>query len=146
MALLPVKPASLTERVPSLREGDLFWWIAHGVSNTSMPGFASHLSDADIWNLIQFLDAQAMARNAIAMTDRLKPLRPVFAPDFTFEIAGLTQESLHRQNRVTLLVFYALPQSLPRLQELATEQRAIMAAGARVIALPISASSTAGDL
>ena len=116
------------------------------VSNTSMPGFASHLSDADIWNLIQFLDAQAMARNAIAMTDRLKPLRPVFAPDFTFEIAGLTQESLHRQNRVTLLVFYALPQSLPRLQELATEQRAIMAAGARVIALPISASSTAAML
>ncbi len=54
---LPAKPVSLTERVPSQREGDLFWWIAHG--KTSMPGFASQLNDIEIWNLIQFLDAQA---------------------------------------------------------------------------------------
>ena len=141
------KPVSLAERVPSQREGDLFWWIAHGVSNTPMPGFASQLSDTHIWNLIQFLDAQAAARNAIAMTDRVKPLRPVFAPDFTFEIVGRPQESLERQraNRVTLLVFYTLPQSLPRLRELAKKQRAMLAAGARVIAIPISASSGAGD-
>ena len=142
---LPAKPLSLTERVPSQREGDLFWWIAHG--KTPMPGFASQLSDIEIWNLIQFLDAQAMARNATAMTDRVKPLRPVFAPDFTFEIIGRAQESLERQreNRVTLLVFYTLPQSLPRLRELANKQRAILAAGARVIAVPIRESSTAGD-
>ncbi len=147
VAVLPVKPASLPERVPSQREGDLFWWIAHGVPNTPMPGFASQLSDMQIWNLIQFLDAQAMARNATAMTDRVKPLRPVFAPDFTFEIVGRPQESLERQrgNRVTLLVFYTLPQSLPRLQELANKQRAIRAAGARVIAVPISTYSGAGD-
>jgi putative copper export protein/mono/diheme cytochrome c family protein len=146
-ALLPVKPASLTERVPNQREGDLFWWIAHGVPNTPMPGFSSKLSDIEIWNLIQFLDAQAMARNATAMTDRVKPLRPVFAPDFTFEIIGRPQESLERQrgDRITLLVFYTLPQSLLRLHELAKKQRAILAAGARVLAVPISASSGAGD-
>ena len=147
VALLPVKPASLTERVPSQREGDLFWWIAHGVPKTPMPGFASQLSDIQIWNLIQFLDAQAMARNALAMTDRVKALRPVFAPDFTFEIIGRPQESLVRQrgNQVTLLVFYTLPQSLRRLRELANKQRALMAAGARVVAVPISASFGAGD-
>ena len=146
-ALLPVKPASLPERVPNQREGDLFWWIAHGIPNTPMPGFASKLSDVEIWNLIQFLDAQAAARNAYAMTDRVKPLRPVFAPDFTFEMLGRPQESLERQreNRVTLLVFYTPPQSLLRLQELARTQHAIIAAGARVIAVPISASSLAGD-
>ena len=146
-ALLPVKPPSLPERVPSRREGDLFWWIAHGIPKTPMPGFASQLNDIEIWNLIQFLDAQAEARNAIAMTDRVKPLRPVFAPDFTFEIIGRAQESLERQreNRVTLLVFYTLPQSLPRLRELANKQRAILAAGARVIAVPISESVIAGD-
>ena len=146
-ALLPVKPASLTERVPSQREGDLFWWIAHGVPKTPMPGFASQLNDMEIWNLIQFLDAQAMARNATAMTDRVKPLRPVFAPDFTFEPIGRPQKSLEQQrgNRVTLLVFYTLPQSLPRLQELANKHRSIIAAGARVIAVPISAPSGSGD-
>jgi putative copper resistance protein D len=80
------------------------------------------------------------------MTDRVKPLRPVFAPNFTFEIIGRQQESLEQQqNRVTLLVFYTLPQSLPRLQELARKQSAILAAGARVIAVPISASSGADD-
>jgi putative copper export protein/mono/diheme cytochrome c family protein len=147
VASLPIKPASLPELVPSRREGDLFWWTAHGVPKTPMPGFASQLNDIEIWNLIQFLDAQAMAGNATAMTDRVKPLRPVFAPDFTFEIIGRPQESLEqrRKNRVTLLVFYTLPQSLPRLQELARKQSAILAAGARVIAVPISASSGADD-
>jgi putative copper resistance protein D len=146
-ASLTIKPASLPELVPSRREGDLFWWIAHGVPKTPMPGFASQLNDIEIWNLIQFLDAQAMARTASAMTDRVKPLRPVFAPDFTFEIIGRPQESLERQreNRVTLLVFYTLPQSLPRLRELANQQRAILTAGARVVAVPISESSIAGD-
>ena len=146
-ALLPVKPASLTVRVPNRREGDLFWWIAHGVPKTPMPGFASQLNDMEIWNLIQFLDAQAMAWNAIAMTDRVKPLRPVFAPDFTFEIVGRPQESLEQQrgSRVTLLIFYTLPESLPRLRQLAMQERALRAAGARVIAVPISASSSAVD-
>ena len=147
VAVLRVKPPSLPALVPSRREGDLFWQIAHGIPKTPMPGFASQLNDTEIWNLIQFLDAQAEARNAIAMTDGVKPLRPVFAPDFTFEIIGRQQESLQRQrgNRVTLLVFYTLPQSLPRLQELASKQGAILAAGARVIAVPIAASSGAGD-
>jgi putative copper resistance protein D len=86
-----------------------------------------------------------MARNATAMTDRVKPLRPVFAPDFTFEFIGRPQESLEQQrgSRVTLLVFYTLPESLPRLRQLAMQERALRAAGARVIAVPISASSSA---
>jgi putative copper resistance protein D len=147
VASLPVKSTSLTERVPNQREGDLFWWIAHGVPKTPMPGFASQLNDIEIWNLIQFLDAQAMAGNAAAMTDRVKPLRPVFAPDFTFEIIGRPQESLERQRRngVTLLVFYTLPESLPRLRELANQQHAILAARARVVAVPIGESLITGD-
>jgi putative copper resistance protein D len=142
---LPIKPASLTERVPNRREGDLFWWIAHGIPQAAMPGFASKLSDMEIWNLIQFLDAMAEAQNAIAMTDRVKPLRPVLAPDFTFEFIGRPQETLEQQrgSRVTLLVFYTLPESLPRLRQLAMQERALRAAGARVIAVPISASSSA---
>ena len=145
---LPIRPANLTERVPDRREGDLFWWIAHGIAGTPMPGFAPQLNDTDIWDLIQFLDAQAEARNALAMTDRVKPLRPVAAPEFTFEMIGRPQESLERQrgNRVTLLVFYTLPESLPRLRQLAKKERVLRAAGARVIAVPTSASSSAIDI
>ncbi len=142
---LPIRPSSLTERVPTQREGDLYWRIAHGIPGTPMPGFAAQLNDTEIWNLIQFLDAQAEARNAVPMSDRLKPLRRAAAPDFTFEVTGRPQESLaqQREGLVKLLVFYTLPQSLPRLQELAKNQRAITKAGARVIAVPMGAPAAA---
>lgn len=138
----------LNDRVPERREGDLFWSIAHGIAGTPMPGFASEMSGVEIWSLIQFLDAQTAAQNALAMSDQLKPLRPVPAPDFTYEFTGRPQESLRQQrgNRVTLLVFYTLPSSLPRLLELATLEPAYTAAGARVVALPILASSAVSAL
>jgi hypothetical protein len=55
-------------------------------------------------------------------------------------------------NEVTLLVFYTLPQSLPRLSELASAEPGFRAARARIIALPLGQSSpsagagTAGDV
>jgi putative copper resistance protein D len=69
------------------------------------------------------------------------------APDFTFEIDAEPQESLRKQRErfVTQLVFYTLPDSLPRLRELATEKRAFAAAGVRVIAVPLVISSTSPD-
>ena len=144
---LPIKPASLTERVPDRREGDLFWWIAHGIPQAPMPGFASKLTDMEIWDLIQFLDAMVEARKAIPMTDRVKPLLPVGAPDFTFEIIGRPQESLEqpRESGIMLLVFYTPPESLPRLRELAMNHGALMAAGARVVAIPMGALSSVVD-
>jgi putative copper resistance protein D len=144
---LPMKPGDLTERVPDRRVGDLYWWIAYGIRGTPMPGFAPQLANAGIWDLIQFLDAQSAAQNAIPMTDRVKPLRPIAAPDFTYEFTGRAQESLlePRENRVTLLVFYTLPDSLPRLRQIAMKRRAYTAAGARVIALPMDATSIAPD-
>ena len=141
------KPVNLTERVPNRREGDLFWWIAHGIPDTPMPGFAPRIRDAEIWDLIGFLDAQSAAREALAMTDRAQPLAPIVAPEFTFEFSGRPQESLLqlRGNNVALLVLYTLPQSLPRLFELAIKERAYAAAGARVIAVPFVPSSIAAD-
>lgn len=136
---------NLSDRVSERREGDLFWSIAHGIPGTPMPGYASQMSDVEIWSLNQLLDAQTAAQNALAMSDRIKPLRPIPAPDFTYEFAGRPQESLRdqRDSRVTLLVFYTLPSSLPRLAELATLARPVAAAGARVIALPMPESSAA---
>jgi putative copper resistance protein D len=77
----------------------------------------------------------------------LKPLLPIAAPDFTYEFAGRPQASLKGQlgSGVTLLVFYTVPQSLPRLEELAMQQRAYKVAGARVIAVAMGAASTAAD-
>jgi putative copper export protein/mono/diheme cytochrome c family protein/peroxiredoxin len=142
---LSVKPVDLVEHEPHHRAGDLFWWIAHGIPGTPMPGFASQMSDAEIWDLIQFLRAQSEAEDALALINRVEPWRPIVAPDFTFEGALRMQESLqqHRGRYIVLVVFYTLPQSLSRLQALAAARSALEQAGARVIAVPTSASSTA---
>jgi putative copper resistance protein D len=141
---------NLNERVPERREGELFWSIAEGIPGTLMPGFGGQLSEVEIWSLVQFLDAQAAAQNALALSDGLKPSRPVPAPDFTYEFAGRPQESLRqlRGSRVALLVFYTMPSSLARLRELAALESDYTAAGAAVIAMemPASPASTSPDL
>jgi putative copper resistance protein D len=125
------------------RDGEHYWWIAHGVPGTSMPGFGSKLSEDDIWQLIEFLNAQVEAEEATAMSDRIKPLRAIVAPDFAFETADRPQESLRqlRGKAAVLLVLYTLPESLPRLRELADHERSYAAAGARVIVAPFVSGS-----
>jgi putative copper resistance protein D len=144
---LSVKPANLVEHSQHHRVGDLFWQIAHGISGTPMPGFTPHLSDAEIWALVQFLRAQAESEEAMTMTASAEPWRPIAAPDFTFEVAAHAQESLKQQaNHLTLLVLYTLPQSLPRLRTLAMQQRAFTEEGVRVIAVPLETHSTSADV
>jgi putative copper export protein/mono/diheme cytochrome c family protein/peroxiredoxin len=146
-ASLALKPANLIEHASHHRAGDVFWVIAHGIPGTPMPAFAPQLTDSEIWELIQFLRAQSEAADARALTHRVEPWRPIVAPDFTFEIDAQPQESLRelRGRFVTQLVFYTLPDSLPRLRELATEERAFAEAGVRVIAVPLVISSTSAD-
>src|SRR6202521_2079777 len=141
---LSVQPVNLVEHVPHHRAGELFWWIAHGIPGTPMPGFASQMGDAEMWDLIQFLRAQSEAEDATALIRRVEPWRPIVAPDFTFQVAARTQESLQQQRGryIALVVFYTLPQSLPRLRALAAARSALEQAGARVIAVPTIASST----
>ncbi len=144
---LPAGRTDLFERLPDRREGDLFWSIAQGVPGTPMPGFAPRIGATEIWNLIRFLDAWSATQDALALTDRVLPLPQIVAPDFTFETSGRSQESLRelRKNQVVLLVLYSLPDSLPRLQELVRDEPLYTAAGARVIAVPLTSASTAGN-
>ena len=149
-AVLPTNAQiSLSDITPERRAGDLFWSIAHGIPVAPMPGFGGQLGEADIWSLVQFLDAQTAAQNALTLSDRLKPAKPVPAPEFTFEFPHKfprsPQESLQQQRgkRIPLLVFYTLPSSLPRLLELAALESAYSRAGAVIIAIPMNASPAA---
>ena len=56
---LPIKSAEFLEHAAEYRPGDLYWWIAHGIPNTSMPAFFPQLDDAQIWTLIQYLRAMS---------------------------------------------------------------------------------------
>jgi putative copper export protein/mono/diheme cytochrome c family protein len=64
---LPIKAADLTaEHIYSHLDGDLFWWIGHGIGG-AMPAFGDVLSEDQRWNLIDFIHANADAsrlRNA----------------------------------------------------------------------------------
>ena len=145
---LSITPTDLAAHASGHRVGELFWWIAHGIPGTPMPGFAPRLSDAEIWDLVQFLRAQSDADAATVLSNHVQPWRyAIAAPDFTFELAGQGQESLSQQRGscVTLLVLYALPQSLPYLRALAAETPAFGEIGVRVIAIPLTATALSAD-
>jgi putative copper export protein/mono/diheme cytochrome c family protein len=56
---LDVKPPDLTaEQIYAHRDGDLFWWIGHGIGD-AMPGFEPPLDESARWNLIDFIRANA---------------------------------------------------------------------------------------
>jgi len=145
---LSTVPTDLAAHASGHRVGELFWWIAHGIPRTPMPAFAPRLSDAEIWDLVQFLRAQSDAEAATALSNHVQPWRAaIVAPDFTFELAGQGQESLsqRRESSITLLVLYALPQSLAYLRALAAETSAFGETGVRVIAMPLSATAPSAD-
>jgi mono/diheme cytochrome c family protein len=83
-ASLPVRPADLTaEHVQMHRDGDLYWFIAHGFTapdgTAVMPGFAPALSTDAIWHLVDYLRAHN-AGEAVRRTGRWP--QPVPMPQF----------------------------------------------------------------
>jgi putative copper resistance protein D len=112
-----------------------------------MSAFSPTLTDLEIWNVVQLVRFQGDALDALTMTDHVEPWRPLVAPDFTFERATHEQQTLadEGKRRITLVVLYAQPRSLPRLRELAEEHRALAAAGVRVVAIPLDAGSVWQD-
>jgi hypothetical protein len=142
-ASLPVKAANLAEHAAFHRPGDLFWFVAHGVRDTPMPAFAATLSEGEIWSVAQFLRALSDGESAGTMSASASPSRHIVAPDFTFELPGQGQQSLARprESEMTLLVFYTLPQSLPRLQALQHDTRAYADHAIRVIAVRMTSAA-----
>jgi putative copper resistance protein D len=60
-ALLKTEPADLTaDHVYAHTDGDLFWWITHGIA-PEMPGFGTVLDEEARWNLINFVRSNADA-------------------------------------------------------------------------------------
>lgn len=82
---LPMWPPNLNGRLLWQRlEGELFWHVQQGLRDRrgqiTMPGFGDRLSDTQVWQLIDFLQAQASGRT-LAQTGRWEqPLRLPDAP------------------------------------------------------------------
>ncbi len=53
---LKPRPVDLTgSHLTTHTDGDLYWWISHGIAGTGMPSFTGTLSDQDIWALIHYV-------------------------------------------------------------------------------------------
>ena len=140
-ATLPKRPANLAEHASHHPQGNLFWWIAHGIAGSPMPAFAPRLSDREIWELVQLLVARAAAQEATSIGARVAPAR-VPVPDFAYELAGAGQQTLLRRGAPTLVVLYSLPQSAKRLAALG-DAHDLAHANVAVVAIPFSADRAA---
>lgn len=142
---LPVAPADLAaEHIFGHSDGDLFWWISQGIPVGGMPGFAVMVSESRRWDVINFIHARAAAGQRLALLPQVTagPARP--APDFVFQ-RGRQQRTLQQAaaEAPLLLVLYRLPDSLPRLTQLAAAESRLTASGLGLLA--ISADPPAED-
>jgi putative copper resistance protein D len=120
--------------------GDLYWSLTHGLSGTRMPGFGGSLTAEQRWDLVNFLRARADAEQARALGPAVRPPGLV-APDFAYAVGPSTTHTLRelRGRRVALLVLFTLPESRPRMAEIAQAYEGLVVMGAEVIAVPTRA-------
>lgn len=139
-AAFPPEEATVVGHLLEHREGELFWWIGHGIAGTPMPGFAAQITPNQRWTLIQFLRAQAQATTAAAMNWHVSRTLGVPAPDFAFQIEDGPLETLadERGKAAVLLVLYSRPESDARLAQLAAAVGTLP--GLRTIAVPLKGS------
>ena len=136
-ATLPKRPANLAQHAPGHPEGNLFWWIAHGIPGSGMPAFSPGLPDTEIWQIVQWLKARSAAEGASALGPAVEAGPRFRVPDFAYEVSGQGQQTLLQQQPTpALIVLYALPQSLGRLVSLESDRR-LARAHVRIIAIPV---------
>ncbi len=53
---LKPRPVDLTSsHLSTHTDGDLYWWVSHGIAGTGMPAFTGTLNDQDIWSIIRYI-------------------------------------------------------------------------------------------
>jgi putative copper resistance protein D len=120
--------------------GDLYWWLTAGIPERRMPGFADRLSDEERWDVVNFLRARAIGLRARALGPTVEPpVAPIVAPDFSYAVGPSPSHALreYRGQRIVLLVLFTLPDSRPRLAQLAQAYETILSFGAEVVAVPM---------
>jgi putative copper resistance protein D len=151
-ARTPKKPANLTEPHTALHTaGDMFWWLTHGIAAGGMPGFESTMTVEDRWDVVNFLRAFSAGYQARVLMPSVAPGKPwLAAPDFNFTTVAGTSAALkdYRERQAVLLVFYALPASQARLDQLTQSYAALRARNTEVLAIPLpdSGGALAGTL
>jgi len=120
-ASLKTKPADLTaDHVYEHTDGDLFWWITHGI-NTGMPAFGDRLDEDGRWSLIDFLHANADATRLRALGAGTTAGFP--APEFSVECPGGVTASIEQFRPQILHIVMPGPRSDDWLRAIADRDR-----------------------
>jgi putative copper resistance protein D len=139
---LPIRPADLIE--PHLfahSPGDLFWWVGHGIDEGVMPSFAGVLNPNQRWDVINFIRARAAGVLANQIGPEVTTDAAPEVPDFAFEAVGMQQKLREvLETGPVLLVLFAAPAPIERLQQLAAAQPSLGNAGLQVVAVGVGAS------
>ena len=98
-------PADLTaSQIYARSDGDLFWWITHGIGN-GMPAFGASIESTARWNLIDFIHANADAARFGSTADA-GMTNAFLTPDFAVDCAdGSSPLMGDLRGRVLHLVF-----------------------------------------
>jgi len=98
-------PADLTaEHIYAHSDGDLFWWITHGIGDV-MPPVGAALDDAARWNLIDFIHADADATR-LREQDRQTSAGAFRTPTFAVECPDESSPSIGAlRGRIVHIVF-----------------------------------------
>src|SRR5262245_3508663 len=126
--------------------GELYWLVTHGIPEHGMPGFEGRLGDGERWDVINFIRALGAAAGSGSIGGQVEPDRPwLIAPDFTVAVGPLAPGALrdYRGRRIVLVVLYTLPDSAPRIADLARSYNLLWIMGVEVIAVPTDASPDA---
>jgi putative copper export protein/mono/diheme cytochrome c family protein len=116
-ANLQPSPADLTAaHVYAHSDGDLFWWITHGIGE-SMPPFGARLDATARWNLIDFIHANADATRFSATADA-GMVNGFRMPDFTLDCPDGTSPAISELRGRVLHIVFAGTKSRERLAEL----------------------------
>jgi putative copper export protein/mono/diheme cytochrome c family protein len=112
-------PADLTaEHIYGHSNGDLFWWISHGIGE-AMPPFSTVLDEAARWNLIDFVHANADARRWELAEDTSTAAR---VPEFSVECSDGSDVSISQLRGQIVHLVFAGPQSATRLDQLSVRR------------------------
>ncbi len=134
---LPNPPADLTAgHIYAHSDGDLFWWISHGIADTPMPGFAGRMDEATIWNLIDFIHANADGVRAARGT-------PAQAPDFAIQCPEGTITDLRQLDGTVVHLVFAGQQAGARLAALS---RLDLGGDVMTVIVPLGAPAAATSI